>query len=138
MFFHRKKKSVEKTVAFRKQVDVLNYVPRDYTVSRRWALFSDPARFTYVYGRKLQKLNNVDELNGNLFDAYIDSEGDLIKTWGDEQHTHHRKLIVHNAGILRGNQTMLISLIELLKEDLAEVDKKTAELEAIRKGENNE
>lgn len=134
----RKKKPVEKTVAFHKKVDVLNYIPREYTVSRRWALFSDVDRFTYIYGRKLAKLNNVDEMNGDMFDAYIDSEGDLIKTWGDEQHTHHRKLIVHNAGILRSNRSKLNSLLEHLKEDLAEVDKKTAELEAIRKGENNE
>ena len=137
MFFHRKKKPVEKTVAFHKRVDVLNYIPREYTISRRWALFSDPDRFTYIYGRKLAKID-VDEMNGDIYDAYIVSEGDLIKTWGDEQHTHHRKLIDHNAGILRGNQTKLNSLLEHLKEDLAEVDKKTAELEAIRKGENNE
>ena len=77
-------------------------------------------------------------MNGDIYDAYIVSEGDLIKTWGDEQHTHHRKLIDHNAGILRGNQTKLNSLLEHLKEDLAEVDKKTAELEAIRKGEKND
>lgn len=137
MFFHRKKKPVEKTVAFHKRVDVLNYIPREYTISRRWALFSDPDRFTYTYGRKLAKID-VDEMNGDIYDAYIVSEGDLIKTWGDEQHTHHRKLIVHNAGILRGNQTKLNSLLEHLKEDLAEVDKKTAELEAIRKGEKND
>lgn len=137
MFFHRKKKPVEKTVAFHKRVDVLNYIPREYTISRRWALFSDPDRFTYNFSRKLAKLD-CDEMNGDMFDAYIDSEGDLIKTWGDEQHTHHRKLIDHNAGILRGNQTKLNSLLEHLKEDLAEVDKKTAELEAIRKGEKND
>ena len=137
MFFHRKKKPVEKTVAFHKRVDVLNYIPREYTISRRWALFSDPDRFTYIYGRKLAKID-VDEMNGDIYDAYIVSEVDLIKTWGDEQHTHHRKLIDHNAGILRGNQTKLNSLLEHLKEDLAEVDKKTAELEAIRKGEKND
>ena len=137
MFFHRKKKPVEKTVAFHKRVDVLNYIPREYTISRRWALFSDPDRFTYIYGRKLAKID-VDEMNGDIYDAYIVSEGELIKTWGDEQHTHHRKLIDHNAGILRGNQTKLNSLLEHLKEDLAEVDKKTAELEAIRKGEKND
>ena len=100
-------------------------------------MFSDPDRFTYIYGRKLAKID-VDEMNGDIYDAYIVSEGDLIKTWGDEQHTHHRKLIDHNAGILRGNQTKLNSLLEHLKEDLAEVDKKTAELEAIRKGEKND
>lgn len=136
MFFHRKKKSVEKTVAFRKQVDVLNYVPRDYTVSRRWALFSDPDRFTYVYSRRISKLN-ADEMNGDMFDASIESEAELMKNWADEQNAHHKTLIEHNTGILAGEITALTRMIGGLKEDLEKVTTNITELEA-KKGVKND
>lgn len=136
MFFHRKKKPVEKTVAFHKRVDVLNYIPREYTISRRWALFSDVDRFAYIHSRKIQKLD-CDEMNGDMFDSYIASEAELMKNWADEQHAHHKTLIEHNTGILAGEITALTQMLEGLKEDLEEVNTNITELEA-KKGVKND
>ena len=132
-----RKKTVEKYVTFYKAVDVLNFVPREYTVKRRWALFSDPDRFSHIHRRKLAGLN-ADEMNGDMFDASIDGEAALMKTWADEQHILHNTLIEHNAGILAGKVNGLNRMLEGFREDLEKIDKSAAELEAIRKGVNND
>ena len=129
--FNGKCDSSEKTVSFKKHLEVLNYVPIDFRFTRRWVLFSDLSRFISRIEKRLED-TNADEFNSNMFDSEIAAEEQLMKESAAHQKTLHTTIVEHNADILRGEIEGLNSLKGFLKTDLDELDKMITEFESIK------
>lgn len=127
-----KSKGKIKTSSLKKELDILNYTPPGYGITRRWAEFSDPVRFDDIHRKKIKNLS-VDELCGDMYDPKIRIEAILMKDCATEQRINNYTLIDHDKGILEGGLKKLNQILPLFEEDLKTAKDKTAELEALKK-----
>lgn len=126
-----KGKGTEKTVSFAKTVDVLNYTPLEYRYTQRWAAFSDIDRFEALYTKKIKGLD-VDEMCGEMFDSYILSEANLMKSSAEEQKIFHKSVIQHHKGLINGELEKLNRLLSDLENDLTGLESEIERFKSIK------
>lgn len=130
-------KGTEKTVSFSKTIEVLNYTPIEYRLTKRWAEFSDIDKFEDRYTKKIKGLD-VDEMCGELYDSEILMEAALMKASAAEQQIHHKSLIQHNKGVFKEDLEKLNRLLADLENDLTNLDREIERLKSLQKKETEQ
>lgn len=131
MFRKKKKmtgKGVEKSVSFRKILNVQNYTPKDYGITPEYLkMMSNPEKYIEKYMKGLA----LDDQSARLLqvDNLIDSLIMIEKCSKDEQKANHIETIYHMRDVFKGELAMAERYRECLLEDLKRHE---LELEVIR------
>ena len=100
-FLKRKKTAVEneEISALRKEFEVLNRVPVDYQYDDWYKKFLNNAETIF---KKAVSRIPVDDLSGDMLDAYIDSVILRMRDSARMQYEDHLSMILHHKGIVEG------------------------------------
>lgn len=132
--FKKKKENVGKgtdeTVTLHKEFSVLNYTPLDYMYTTKYLDFLDNAENSF---RKTIEKISLDDLCDNMFDTYIDSIIQRMKSSAKEQYIYHMQLIDHHRGLLEGELVCAAGHLQNLQQDLKELEEEIEVYEKIKK-----
>lgn len=109
--------------------DVLGYVPVEYQISANFKRFNN---IIELYMNNVINKTNIDDLNADMFDALIDSEGNNEKAFSAKQYAHHISTIKTMTDVLNGQISKTHALIDYLNEDIEECDKELIKLQKIK------
>lgn len=121
-FLKRKRRVVEneEISALRKEFEVLNRVPVDYQYDNWYKKFLDNAETIF---RKAVSKIPVDDLCGNMLDAYIDSVILRMRDSARAQYEDHLSMILHHKGIVEGDMVLARGHLVNLKQDQRDIEK---------------
>lgn len=121
-FLKRKKTAVEneEISAIRKEFEVLNRVPVDYQYDDWYKRFLNNAETIF---RKAVSRIPVDDLNGDVLDAYIDSVILRMQDSAKTQYNDHLSMILHHKGIVEGDMILARGHLINLKQDLGDLER---------------
>lgn len=121
-FLKRKKTAVEngEISALRKEFEVLNRVPVDYQYDDWYKKFLNNAEAVF---RKAVSRIPVDDLNGDVLDAYIDSVILRMQDSAKAQYNDHLSMILHHKGIVEGDMILARGHLINLKQDLGDLER---------------
>ena len=121
-FLKRKKTAVEneEISALRKEFEVLNRVPVDYQYDDWYKKFLNNAEAVF---RKAVSRIPVDDLNGDVLDAYIDSVILRMQDSAKTQYNDHLSMILHHKGIVEGDMILARGHLINLKQDLGDLER---------------
>lgn len=121
-FLKRKKTAVEneEILALRKEFEVLNRVPVDYQYDDWYKRFLNNAETIF---RKAVSRIPVDDLSGDMLDAYIDSVILRMQDSAKAQYNDHLSMILHHKGIVEGDMILARGHLVNLKQDQRDIEK---------------
>lgn len=122
MKFLKKKTAVdnEEISALRKEFEVLNRVPIDYEYDDWYKKFLNNAENIF---RKAISRIPVDDLSGDMLDAYIDSVILRMQDSAKAQYHSHLSMILHHKGIVEGDMVLARGHLINLKQDLTDLER---------------
>ena len=123
-------KGADRDIHINHEIDILNYVPIDYTYTQKWANFNDTAE---AYFEDIIARTSIDELNCRMFDPLIDAEATDMIANAKEQYTHHLRTVHSEAGVLEGQIQKANDKLEILKADEKRFDEEINALLRIMK-----
>ena len=106
--------------ALRKEFEVLNRVPVDYQYDDWYKKFLNNAEAVF---RKAVSRIPVDDLNGDVLDAYIDSVILRMQDSAKTQYNDHLSMILHHKGIVEGDMILARGHLINLKQDLGDLER---------------
>lgn len=121
-FLKRKKTAVEneEISALRKEFEVLNRVPVDYQYDDWYKKFLNDAEAIF---RKAVSRIPVDDLSGDMLDAYVDSVTLRMQDSAKAQYNDHLSMILHHKGIVEGDMILARGHLINLKQDLGDLER---------------
>lgn len=121
-FLKRKKTAVEneEISALRKEFEVLNRVPVDYQYDDWYKKFLNNAETIF---KKAVSRIPVDDLSGDMLDAYIDSVILRMRDSARMQYEDHLSMILHHKGIVEGDMVLARGHLVNLKQDQRDIEK---------------
>lgn len=123
-------KGTDKTVTLVKEFEVLNCTPIDYSYTPEFSRFLSVAE---EYFRKIVQKTSIDELNCDMFDNYIQSITDKMKSSAKEQYTYHVHMISHHRGLVDGELVKAKGHRTNLKKDLEDIENDINRYKEIKK-----
>ena len=123
---------VDDIVSVSKTLKSMNYRPVEYMLSKDFAEFLRTVKKELF--KKVQKIN-LDDLNDDTLDYYIDSKIDYMKRIAQEQYTHHLNLIKFNQAIVEGEISEAQEHQKNLKDDLKCIEDEIQVYKEIQKRE---
>lgn len=133
--FHRSRnnepmgKGSDKIVSLVKEFEVLNCTPIDYSYTPEYAKFLAAAE---EYFSKIVQKTSIDELNCDMFDNYIQSMTDKMKSSAKEQYTYHIYTISHHRGLVDGELVKAEEHRTNLKNDLSDIEEDISRYKKIK------
>ncbi len=122
-------KGTDKMVSLIKAFDVLNYTPVDYTYTHEYSGFLASAEETFL---KVIQETSIDDLNCDMFDSYVQSAIDKMKSSAKMQFTYHIAQTSHYQGIIDGEMIRAKGHRDNLMADLVSDEEKLAEYKSIK------
>ena len=112
-------KGSDRTISLFKEFEVFNCTPLSYAYSTPYSNFLANAE---NYFRKVVDKTAVDDLNCDMFDAYLQSITDEMKASAMEQFTYHLQMINHHKGLVEGELIKATGHRNNLNSDLADIE----------------
>ena len=121
-FLKRKKTAVEneEISALRREFVLLNRVPVDYQYDDWYKKFLNNAEAIF---RKAVSRIPVDDLSGDMLDAYIDSVILRMQDSAKAQYDDHLSMVLHHKGIVEGDMILARGHLINLKQDLGDLER---------------